>query len=182
MGSKVDWNHPEIHIRPSGQRRKRYQCTCLVCGHTRWLEKNDAQKAEEKDCFKCSQTKKAPKGFKAAVAKHGVGFGLDKLSAYRMAHPSSLEVEMMNILDEMQLPYHREVRIENKLVDFLLDDRHVIEVNGDIHKFKVAQDTHKAHVLREAGYKLLVIRDADMNIAPLLISEFVGQSIHKAAA
>ena len=183
MCSSVDWHHPKIHTRAvKGKSRteSRYLATC-VCGHQRWLNRYAARNAETKPCFKCSQKAKAPKGYAAAVEKWGSGFGLMKFSEWLIAHPSKLEQQVMNVLNNLRVAYQREVRLENWLLDFVIGQQ-VIEVNGDIHKFHVERDSRKAQAIREAGYRLLVIGESDMNIAQLLISEFLGQSIHQVAA
>lgn len=183
MCSRIDWHHPQIHTRSvKGKSRteSRYLATC-ACGHQRWLNRQAARKAETNPCFKCSQRTKAPKGYAAAVEKWGSGFALNKLSAWLIAHPSKLEQQVMSILNGLRVLYEREVRLGNYLLDFVIG-RQVIEVNGDIHKFHVERDSRKVQAIREAGYKLLIVQEADMEIAPLLISEFLGLSIHQVAA
>ena len=183
MCSIVDWHHPKIHTRTvKGKSRteSRFLATC-TCGYQRWLNRQAARKAETSPCFKCSQKAKGPKGYAAAVEKWGSGFALNKLSAWLIAHPSKLEQQVMGILNGLRVLYEREVRLGNYLLDFVIG-RQVIEVNGGVHKFHVERDSRKAQAIREAGYKLLVIGESDMNIAQLLISEFLGQSIHQVAA
>lgn len=89
-----------------------------------------------------------------------------------------IEREVSNILQKLTIPYEAEVKIRGFIVDFLLDGKKVIEVQGDywhcnpalydrpkddIQRKKLKQDRMKRGCLNELGYNILYVWENDLN-------------------
>jgi very-short-patch-repair endonuclease len=176
----VDWEHPVIKMRKvkgEDRRERRFSVICGGCGETRWLKRCDALEAEQSGaaCFRCTQREKARLGYKATVAKHGKDFALPYVRDYQLAHPSVLNMAMADILEHvLELPYEREVICGSYLIDFVLYGTFAIEVNGGVHVLQPDHDVRKARFLREQGYDLLVLEQADIPDASARVLEFIG--------
>lgn len=187
----VDWNHPVLTSRVvSGKSRteSRFGVTCPTCQQVRLLRKSDAKKAERSGCkcFMCSQREKAKKGYAATAAKHGKHSAIEHVQAYRLAHPSALEMQLSTVLTAMGRQFEREVWLEVAgriyLIDFVVDGVFAIEVNGGwVHQFHAERDQRKMNAIRAEGYRLLVMSDHDVQNAPALLSPFF-RSLEVAAA
>lgn len=180
----VDWLNPVRQPRiVNGKVRydTRYKVTC-ACGNERWLRKADALKAGP--CFTCAQRAKGRKGYQATVARHGKHIATEKLQAYRLAHPSDLERQVMGILNRLGVQYEREVWLESVvtaksqiyLIDFVINGRLAIEVNGDwAHQFHRERDRQKCNAIRQHGFRLLVLEEGDMPQAETILDSFLKQ-------
>lgn len=152
-------------------------CSNQGCPEKRWLKASDARKNSQ--CFRCAQREKSVKGFKATCKKHGSLFAIEKVQAYQLEHPSSLNRQTMTILDEMGIHYEREVLLEgtNFLIDFVINGCHAIEVNGAwAHSHHQQRDQHKFNLIRNAGYRLLPLDERDMPNARAIIADFLRLS------
>lgn len=161
-----------------------YPVTCK-CGKERWLKKADAQK--DPACFNCSQRERGKKGYQATKAKCGPMFAITCVQTHRLANPSSLEKQVIGILDSYGVQYEREVLFTqgetHYLIDFVINGRQAIEVNGDYpHQFRPAHDQKKYNAMRAAGYQLLVLHESDMKSAGAILCTFLDISIHKVTA
>lgn len=156
-------------IRVKGKARKviYVEVTC-DCG-VRWFARADSAK-HIRSCYQCSQIIKARLGYKATAAKHGERFALRWLREWRLEHPTCLERIVAAWLDALNLPYEREYWFitENndvRLLDFLVNSRLVIEVNGNYwHTLPGAaeRDAHKAESIQYAGFALLVLSETEV--------------------
>jgi len=181
----VDWQHPIKWTRlVKGVKRteNRFIVTC-ACGNQRPLKRADAQKVEREQppCYKCTQRQKAKLGYKTTAEKYGKSFALPYVREYQLTHPSVLNLAMMDILDNVLfIPYEREVRCGNGLIDFVLYGTFAIEVNGYWHTFSQERDERRAKFIREQGYELLILEQADIPDAADRVMEFLGESLRVA--
>lgn len=104
------------------------------------------------------------KGFQATVKKFGRDFGLKVLATWRRAHPTALERQVMQWLDEFQMAYEREKQIGRVFCDFVIEDiKLVIECDGrpwhsnhPLHgEDRVSRDRDKDRLLKRHGYSVL---------------------------
>lgn len=168
------WERGKTRIRyVKGRRRSEivYPIECPNCANERWLKKWDALKALQNNClcYRCSQTEKGRLGWLTTTSKWGAETALQHLRNYRLANPSKLEREVMILLDELGLPYEREVfcncagRIY--LIDFVIADSFAIEVNGDyFHSKRYEADARKAIDLETCGYRVLVLLESQIQV------------------
>ena len=166
------WERGKTRIRSvKGLRRSEivYPVECPNCGKERWLKKWDALKALANNClcYHCSQTEKGRLGWLATTTRWGLKIALQHLRNYRLAHPSNLETEVIAILNELGLPYEREVFCECAgriyLIDFVIDKYLAVEVNGDyFHSQRQEADARKVRDLKHCGYRVLVLSQAQI--------------------
>ena len=112
------------------------------------------------------------KGAAVTRRRYGPDFLLNILKAHRLANPSSHEIQVAAILDYLNYPYEREVRVietEFFLVDFYLPECNdaVIEVNGRVHfapffrrdpeQDRRILDARRRRKLERAGFRVLEI-------------------------
>lgn len=133
---------------------------CPRCGQLRALKRKPKP---DTICFRCSQTAKAKLGWKAVCEKRGRNYAIKLCQKYRLQKPSSLELRMMQILDEAQISYSREVIIkkQNKhwLVDFYVENAVYVEVNGEwVHSLHRQRDEEKARSI----HGLIVVWESEM--------------------
>lgn len=158
---------------------ERVAVQCPACGQSRLLAKSDAKKALARGskCFHCSQVEKARKGYAACVKKHGAAYAVTMVQQYRLSNPSSLEQRVMQALNLLSVKVEREVLVvdgdRHYLVDFVLDGKLAIEVNGGCHVLHVQRDLLKANAVRRAGYRLLILTESDMRDLERVLRSFV---------
>ena len=115
-------------------------------------------------------------GWNAFVAKHGIAAAARRVAEHRLKHPSGLEQRVMQFLDSQGVAYLRETEAEIEVdgclfyPDFSVGERSVIEVNGrawheeDWHgRDVVAQTRTRGEILAAAGYRVLTIREAEID-------------------
>lgn len=145
---------------------KKIAVRCPSCGGTRYLRPCDAKRATL--CQKCHLRQIAPKGWEATKARYGEKAAVKHVQSYRLAHPSSLERRVMQVLDELQVTYEREAWWETEdgkvfLLDFRLSTGLIIEVDGAwAHQHHQARDAAKVAALRAAGERLLVLSEVEV--------------------
>ena len=130
------------------------------------------------------------RGAMSFIQKHGYGKLYHLVRQYRLAHPSSHEQQVMDILCDLGLEpardYEREYEVEPFLsVDFALPLLNgIIEVNGTVHYdpffddprypgTRERNDAEKISRLARLGWKVLVLDYREMNQAAARIAEFV---------
>ena len=166
----IDWTGGKLRIRHvKGIQRTEtvYPVVCPECGRERWLKKVDALKAEREHCrcYRCAQSERGRLGWLATCSKWGMKVAVKHLRVYRLSHPSCLERRLMRLLDELQVPYEREVWLECParvcLIDFVVNGCCAIEVNGDyVHRQRTIEDAAR-HALIRQRYRLLVLSECD---------------------
>jgi hypothetical protein len=98
---------------------------------------------------------------------------------YYHIRPSLLEIEVMSVLDELDLAYIYNKKINGKEVDFYLGNKKAIEVNGEqTHKSLniKKRDFKKLNYLKNLGYELLYLCEYDLfdrNIIKNKIKKFI---------
>jgi very-short-patch-repair endonuclease len=133
------------------------------------------------------------KGARAYIEKYGYGRLWQLARRWRIDHPSSHEQAVMAILDELGLPYAREVELLGEgafvSVDFVVAGGGVIEVNGKVHydpffdhpnypHTRQANDAERVRRLEKAGYQVLVIDHRELGDGERVrvrIAEFLAQ-------
>ena len=60
-------------------------------------------------------------GFEATAARYGHNFAFDRARRWRLEHPSSLEQQVMRILDENWIDYEREAQVLGDQVPIAVD-------------------------------------------------------------
>jgi very-short-patch-repair endonuclease len=168
------WERGKTRIRyVKGLRRTEiiYPIECPNCGKERWLKKWDALRALQNNClcYRCSQSAKGRLGWLVTTAKWGAETALKHLRNYRLANPSNLEREVMKLLDELSLPYEREVFCECAgriyLIDFVVAESLAIEVNGDyFHSQRQEADARKIRDLEACAYLVLVLSETQIQM------------------
>lgn len=138
---------------------------CPTCGQGRMLRPSDAKRA--KQCRTCHLRGIAPLGYKATAEKYGQHFAVEVQRTYRLENPSDLERQLMAVLEELELPYEREVMVEAEgrayLIDFVLFGDRAVEVNGEwVHQFHGERDARKLRALRNLGYDVMVVNETDL--------------------
>jgi very-short-patch-repair endonuclease len=118
-------------------------------------------------CYHCLQTEKGRLGWLATTAKWGLKIALQHRRNYRLTHPSNLEAEVIVILNELSLPYEREVFCKwaghSYFIDFVIDEYLAVEVNGEyFHSQRQEADARKIHDLKCCGYRVLVLSEAQI--------------------
>ena len=97
---------------------------CPTCGRIRHLRPNDAKRTRQ--CRRCHLKAIAPLGFQAAADKYGRQFFTQKARDWRLAHPSSLEQQVEDVLSEIPgIAWEREYAVDcgdgqKWFVDFLV--------------------------------------------------------------
>lgn len=176
----VDWEHPigfERVVKGETRRENRFLVTCGECGESRLLKRIDAKKVEQTDapCYPCTQREKGKLGYRATIERHGENFFLDLIRERELNNPPVLTRALMDILDNvLHIRYEREIQCGRYLIDFVIGDRFAIEVNGGVHVLHAERDARKAQFLREQGYELLVLEQADIPDAADRVCEFLG--------
>lgn len=176
----VDWERPilfERTVKGEVRRESRFLVTCGCCGEQRLLKRIDAKKVEQTDapCYPCTQREKGKRGYQATIERHGQDFFLNIIRERELTNPPVLTRALMDILDNVLfIPYEREIQCGRYLIDFVIGDRFAIEVNGGVHVLHAERDARKAQFLREQGYELLVLEQADMPDAADRVREFLG--------
>jgi very-short-patch-repair endonuclease len=100
---------------------------------SRWLHKTNAARAEGNDCCKRCQTSAAgKKGYAATVEKYGKDFALKYVQRQQLNNPSSSELAVKGMLDELNIEYDFQVIQGGFVLDFVLSQG-IIEVNGYWH-------------------------------------------------
>jgi very-short-patch-repair endonuclease len=71
---------------------------------------------------------------------------------------TKIERIIADFLRRNKIPFKAKVLIGGREVDFLIDNRIILEVDGIIHKepFKIKKDTEKLLVLIEKGYSIFL--------------------------
>ena len=137
---------------------------CNTCGQARNVRRRDVHRI--KQCRRCHLTQIASKGYAATQAKYGQKFAVRFVRDYRLANPSSLEQVVMNWLDCQRVCYEREFWLEMTdqvyLVDFIIGCV-AVEVNGTwAHQFHVDRDRRKLAALRDCGFAVVALSEADV--------------------
>ena len=149
--SGVDWTD---RIREGG--RWRYAVWCSRCGLKRYLPNYHAQDADL--CYRCSNSEKGRK--------------------WHLENPSGPERRIIRQLNEMKLPYEREVPLLWYNIDFVIGGTHAIEVNGgQIHTdLRLGHNPERAAIRLEhirERYKLLVLVESATHNCKRVIREFL---------
>jgi very-short-patch-repair endonuclease/AraC-like DNA-binding protein len=86
-------------------------------------------------------------------------YGEFKLQLHTTEHLSDLEMQMVEILEELDLAYIPQKKIDKWTVDFYLGQKTILEVDGYYHdKNKVQEkDSRKLKDLRSKGYQIITI-------------------------
>jgi len=155
-----------------------YAVTCLACGYRRTMKRADANKAVKNgSCNRCSARVKGAMGYRAAVARHGVGWVLPHVQAWQREHPSTPERVADTLVAALGAPYERQHMLQTRasgkakwgcLLDFLIDTggaRLAVEVNGFWHHKPQQQraDRRKRALCKRRGIVLVVIDSADLD-------------------
>lgn len=108
------------------------------------------------------------KGYAALVAQGKEKLAAQKAAEWRLAHPTSLEVQVKEWLDELFVSYEREVNIDRYYVDFLVG-KLAIEVNGaqwhekeDLRAGQKDRDQSKYRTLISLGYTVLILPESEI--------------------
>lgn len=119
------------------------------------------------------------KGAMVVIERYGYARLWRLAREWRIGHPSAPERQVMALLDGLGCAgrYEREVEIEAGgpfcSVDFLVDGRLVVEVNGKVHcdplfdrpnrpATRAASDRERVRKLERAGYRVLVVDYRDL--------------------
>jgi very-short-patch-repair endonuclease len=188
MTTCISWETPTRHTRLKNGKpcsEWRFLATC-ACGEKRWLKKCDARKVEQggASCRICQRRAAGAKGYATTKAKYGAAFGAKIVQDYRLSHPSSLELQIMAHLESLNVSYQREVIVCDRwLVDFIIDGQLVIEVDGQyVHSKRDPNlEAQRRDQIRECGYSLLHLREADVPQSRSLIALFVMENRHVTA-
>lgn len=132
------------------------------------------------------------KGAAATLAKHGYAALHAKVVAYRLAHPSRPERQVMALLDELDLSYQREYEPftggpwQYTTLDFFLPGfgccGKAIQVNGKVHNGEALfnpdgqrpqREAERLAAVRQAGIPVLLLDQRDMDVARERIGEFL---------
>ncbi len=141
--------------------------TCPTCGSERRIRVADVGRA--KQCQRCHLTQIARRGYAATRDKYGQHFAVRFVRDYRLANPSSLEQIVTNWLEEAGIYFEGEYWFETGggdvfLVDFMLPGCIAVEVNGAwAHSYHVERDRRKLAALRESGFQVVVLSEADIH-------------------
>lgn len=103
--------------------------------------------------------------YKKLVEKYGVEYAQDKAAEWRLYHPSSLELIVMDWLQDVEHEREPKIRLEDNsfyYVDFKIG-KTLIEVNGAwVHSLRVDKDNRKYEALATAGYTVIVLPESDI--------------------
>lgn len=137
---------------------------CPTCGNARRVRRRDIGRA--KQCRRCHLSSIAPRGYAATAEKFGPHFAARFVRDYRLANPSSLEQIVSTWLDCQRVCYEREFWFELTervyLVDFMIGCM-AVEVQGTwAHSHHVERDRRKLEALRECGFQVVVLSEADV--------------------
>lgn len=170
MSQYVDYTNPELKHAPRKARPHRretmYLVVCSRCGHSRYLARCHAVKAEKNDaCRVCACRIAGAKGFAALVAKYGIDSALDKLREHRLNHPTDIEQVIIALLDAEHISYKREFPLKTEdgilFYDFAFDNV-LVEVDGTYwHQKSEAKerDAYKDAVAVAQGFILVRIKE-----------------------
>ena len=148
------------------QRRDRYiPVECPNCGEI-WEVRADRVK-HVRSCYTCSQRQKGRKGWRATCEKYGTSWAAYHWRTWRLDHPTCLERAVAALLDGLGVSYEREYVVFTAtgcyLVDFLIEARIAIEVNGAYwHDQRPEQDAQKRDFLRWSGFDVLTISESSI--------------------
>lgn len=146
---------------------KRVWQLCSSCGGGRWVRPSDVGRATK--CRSCHSRQAGKKGYRATKERYGEGFVIKKLQEYRIKNPSSLEMKVVMILDELGFVYVREFRVFNYLIDFRVElnngDCFYFDVDGDyVHSKQEAYDCMRHQNLKKQGFEVHRIKESDIHI------------------
>jgi len=126
-------------------------------------------------------------GFEATAARYGHNFAFDRARRWRLEHPSSLEQQVMRILDENWIDYEREAQVLGDqvpiAVDFYLAEHNlVVEVNGKVHTDpffnqdgdRWTRERLRRERLERAGFQVLVIDHRDLSEPGRVVRKLKG--------
>lgn len=88
------------------------------------------------------------------------------LSVRRSVSRTRLEEKIAVILDELDIAYHEQKRIDKWSVDFYLGDKTIVDVHGEyIHSKDIAKerDKNKKSFLEKSGYLYIEILEKDID-------------------
>lgn len=191
----VDWTRAELRPRPHNPRRREtfVPVTCPTCGNERWLRPFDARRVERGEravCRTCQQRAAGSKGYAATTARWGKKCSVKWLREYLLDHPRPTMAAVINILDDLGIPYEREFWLELPggkvyLIDAVVRGQLAIEADGSyVHSLDKQQaiDAAKRRAIRSEGFDLLVITDQDVAAgrAESMLRAYVG--IHTPAS
>jgi very-short-patch-repair endonuclease len=116
-------------------------------------------------------------GARATIAKHGFERFFESWRKWKLAHPSKPEQIIIGILDDLNLTYEREWRLQPSFLtlDFYFEQqRKGVEFHGRIHgQLKQEQreenDAKKRALLAQAGIECLWIEHTEMNERAALV-------------
>lgn len=118
--------------------------------------------------FKRQRQDAGRKGWQATVTAHGIEKAAERFAAWRIEHPSEPEQWCAGILDELNFKYGREYQEGNYFIDFILDGKIAIEVNGHQSKpsFGESEPRQNAHdekvaFLEARGWRVIVLNVLD---------------------
>ena len=134
--------------------RIRYAAVCPHCFEKRYLPRYHA--VHDRVCKRCA--------------------GADNGRSWHLRNPSGPERNIMRQLEDMGIPYEREVRYLYYNLDFVIYGTHVIEVNGGkIHTDLGNPERDQIRLQRiQQCYPLLVITDGNTKHCKRLIKEFLS--------
>lgn len=112
---------------------------------------------------------------------------------------NNIETKVFNILKQLQLPVKTQVKLDKYTVDFLVDNKYVVEVYGDFWhcnpdkysceyfnrgKRKTAGEIWKRDACRKEtfesqGYKFLSLWESEINKSPQLVRKKLKQLVTK---
>lgn len=165
-GQQIDYERGEVRTKKNGEAETYYPVMCL-CGRERYTRKWHAEHADS--CKFC----RGEKGFSALAEKVGKTHAINTLRrngrAHRLANPSSLEMKVVDILDQIGVHYSREFIWEDsqgylQTADFIVCERLIIEVGCDwTHgEDRRPYDAAKIRQLQRMGFTVLAMTPADL--------------------
>jgi len=80
-------------------------------------------------------------------------------------HPTESEDKASKILDRLYTPYKRQVIIHPYIVDFVVSDKFILEIDGDVHNDRDEYDTRRDRVLYLSGFDVYRICNDELNIS-----------------
>jgi hypothetical protein len=136
--------------------RVRYAAYCPACSGKRYLPRYHARK--DLDCRRCA--------------------GADNGRSWHLRNPSGPERNIMRQLEDMGIPYEREVRYLYYNLDFVIYGTHVIEVDGGRIHSELCDPQREQQRLEaiQKRYPLLVITDGNTKHCKRLIKEFLSDT------
>jgi very-short-patch-repair endonuclease len=116
------------------------------------------------------------------IKKHNRAIAIRGFSRQMQSNPSSLELRMSDLLNELQIRFYSQYVCGDFIVDFYLPGAcgsKVIEVDGPRHDIpkQMRRDAHKDKILGHKGFKILRVKYwefADIHQVKERIKDFVG--------